>query len=136
MFRSQKPPLLLKGFCKEEVDDRESFEKQRQTLLGHLMSQLSPAAATVLVSFEVFQQELMDAIFVTCCPIIEGSNLLDKWIQDYFHDIPKSKWVVEMLSLKKKQYEKMYRNLDSGKATLQITSTWGKVLMINVDSYQ
>jgi len=125
-----------KGFCKEEVDDRKSFEKQRQTLLGHLMSQLSPAAATVLVSFEVFQQELMDAIFVTCCPIIEGSNLLDKWIQDYFHDIPKSKWVVEMLSLKKKQYEKMYRNLDSGKATLQITSTWGKVLMINVDSYQ
>jgi len=113
-----------KGVCRLEKSGRNSFEKERQRLLGHLMNKFS--STSVPVSFEVFQQELMDAILTTCCIIIEESDVLDEWIQKYFDDVPKIKWAEEMLSLKKKPYEKMYRNLDLSEVMLQLDSAWGK----------
>ena len=118
------PLSMLVGVCRLEKSGRNSFEKERQRLLGHLMNKFS--STSVPVSFEVFQQELMDAILTTCCIIIEESDVLDEWIQKYFDDVPKIKWAEEMLSLKKKPYEKMYRNLDLSEVMLQLDSAWGK----------
>ena len=68
----------------------------------------------------------MDAVLVSCCPLIEESTRLDKLIETYFDGVPRSKWVVEMLSLKKKQYEKMYRNLSFRKILVQLNAAWGR----------
>jgi len=114
-----------KAFCKEEENARKLAEKQRSTILNILVTQFSSSSVSP-VSFEVFQQELMDAVLVSCCPLIEESTRLDKLIETYFDGVPRSKWVVEMLSLKKKQYEKMYRNLSFRKILVQLNAAWGR----------
>lgn len=114
-----------KEMCNEEESGRKLFEKQRRTILDLLVTQFS--TATTPVSYEVFQQELFDAVFVVSCPLMKDSNDLDILIGPWFEDVPKSKWTEEMLSLKKKQYAKMYRNLSCGKVQMQWKAAWGGV---------
>jgi len=111
--------------CNEEESGRKLFEKQRRTILDLLVTQFS--TSTTLVSYEVFQQELFDAVFVVSCPLMKDSNDLDMLIGPWFDDVQKSKWIEEMLSLKKKQYAKMYRNLSCGKVQMQWKAAWGGV---------
>jgi len=120
-----------KDFCKEEASGRKLYAKQRKTLLDQLVTKFS--TTSVIVSYEVFQQELMDAVFVSCCPILENSNRLDNWIQIYFENEPKSKWAVELLSLKKRQYARMYRNSSLEKVLLQLTAAWGKEITFGIE---
>jgi len=115
-----------KDFCKEEVSGRKLYEKQRCTILDQLVTKFSTSRSTGIVPYEVFQHELMDAVFVSCCPIVENSNRLDKWMQTYFDNEPKSKWAVELLSLKKRQYARMFRNLSFKKVLSQLNAAWGK----------
>jgi len=114
-----------KELCNKEESGRKLFEKQRRTILDLLVTQFS--TSTTLVSYDVFQQELFDAVFVVSCPLMKDSNDLDMLIGPWFEDVPKSKWTEEMLSLKKKQYAKMFRNLSCGKVQMQWKAAWGGV---------
>ena len=72
-------------------------------------------------------------MFVACIPDMEAGSL-DEWIELYFKDRPKSKWIVEIKSLKKKQYDQMYRKLSLGKIAFQMMEAWGVGTVVNVDS--
>jgi len=116
-----------KELCNKEESGRKLFEKQRRTILDLLVTQFS--TSTTLVSYDVFQQELFDAVFIVSCPLMKDSNDLDIMIGPWFDDAPKSKWTEEMLSLKKKQYAKMYRNLSCGKVQMQWKAAWGWIII-------
>ena len=119
-----------KELCDNEVFNRNRIEKQRQSTLNHLVKQFSNDS--VPVSFEVFQQELTDAVFVACCPIIEKTDVLDLLLNASFEDYPKSMWLPEILSLKKKQYGKMAKNLSVMKILRQMTATWGENMELGI----
>lgn len=111
-----------KEFCRSEVDRIEVFEELKGTTLQHLVKQFS--SASVPVSFEVFRQELMSVVFVTCCPILENCNLFDKMVNGYFEGYPKSMWITEIKSLKKNFYAQIDGNLTFKKIAKQIMDAW------------
>jgi len=110
-----------KDFCNSEVDRIKVFGKQKEKTLQHLTKQFS--GASVSVSFEVFQQELISMVFVTLCPILENCDLFDRFVEGYFEGSPKSMWIMEIISLKKNFYTKV-ESLNFKKIAKQIFDAW------------
>ena len=117
--------------CSIEAYRRNWYNKSRQTMMNQLFKQFSNGI--VPVSLDVFLRELLDSVYVACIPDMEAGSL-DEWIELYFKDRPKSKWIVEIKSLKKKQYDQMYRKLSLGKIAFQMMEAWGVGTVVNVDS--
>jgi len=110
--------------CKAEVNGKKMYETSRQTIMDQLMKHFSDDK--ILVSMEVFQQELLTAFFVALSPVVEETTKLDALTELLFlqKDIPKSSWLEEIKSLKKEQYAKMRKMLSAEKIISQWSAAW------------
>jgi len=113
--------------CKDEVNERKMYEVPRKTIFDPLMKRFSEVK--ILVSIDVFQQELMTALFETLTPIIEETSKLDALTELSFKHkagMSKSTWLYEIKSLKKKEYSKLRKLLCAEKVISQWSAAWEK----------
>jgi len=107
--------------CQNEETLRKLLESQRKNILEKLKLQSDDV---IPVSFEVFQQELVTAVFSALWPLIEESMFSDI-VMETFPGKHKGTCITQLKSLRKKQYSKMVKKLDKEKILAQIKATWG-----------
>jgi len=110
-----------KPICQREETNIELLKKPHQIILDQLKKQLCDDA--IPVSFEVFQQELVNAVSSACWPLFE-EPMFAKKITDLFSEKNESYLIDVLKSLRKKQYSKMIRKLNKEKILSQIDIAW------------
>lgn len=111
-----------KSYCKDVINQRKRYEKPHQTILENLLKQFTKVSSPV--PFEVFHHELETVLYVVLFPVLEETNKLDSTLYPLLYGKNKTTCIAELKTLKKRQYNKMTKNLNAKEIILQFSESW------------